>query len=86
MKRHLLFTFIMLLILTTGANAATTTVTFSDTCANLSLTGPDVDPGYSYYVDASGKNNRGNWYWAWFYVDTTLYNESKNPQQPIFFH
>ncbi len=67
MKRFLLFTFLSVLLLSPSSNA--TTANFSDTCASLSLTGPDSDPGDGYFIDASGKVNSGYSYYAWFYVD-----------------
>jgi len=67
MKKYLLFTFLAVLLL--NSNSSATTATYSDTCANLSLTGPDADPGYGYFIDASGKINSGYSYYAWFYVD-----------------
>lgn len=67
MKRYLLLTLLTVLFLSTNSHALTST--FSDTCANLSLTGPDNDPGDGYFIDASGKVNSGYSYYAWLYVD-----------------
>jgi hypothetical protein len=71
MKRYLFFAFLAVLLLSVNSNAAT--VSLSDNCATLSLTGPDTDPGYNYHIEASGRNNLGNWYYAWFYVDGKFY-------------
>lgn len=75
MKRFLLFTFLSVLLLSTSSNA--TTANFSDTCASLSLTGPDSEPGDGYFIDASGKVNSGYSYYAWLYVDG-VYNSYSN--------
>jgi len=67
MMRCILIAFITILSLNSHSNAATTT--YSDSCATLSLTGPDTDPGNGYIISASGKVNSGYSYYAWFYVD-----------------
>lgn len=76
MKKYLLFTILAFLLLNSNSNA--TTATFSDTCANLSLTGPDEDPGNGYFIDASGKVNSGYSYYAWFYVDGQYHSYSNS--------
>lgn len=67
MKKYLLFTLLTFILL--NSNSSATTATFSDTCATLSLAGPDADPDYGYFIDASGKVNSGYSYYAWFYID-----------------
>lgn len=67
MKKAILLVILSVTLLIPNAYALTST--YSDSCANLSLTGPDTDPGDSYFIDASGKVNSGYSYYAWFYVD-----------------
>lgn len=67
MKRYLLFTLLSILLIVSKSYA--NTASFSDTCATLSLAGPDTDPGNGYLIGASGKINSGYSYYAWFYVD-----------------
>lgn len=67
MKKYLLFTVLTVLLL--SANSSAGTADFSDTCATLSLTGPDADPGEGYSIEATGKVNSGYSYYAWFYID-----------------
>lgn len=66
MKRTLLTIFILLLF--NNAPEASTS-SFFDSCASLSLTGPDADTGAEYFIDASGKVNSGYSYYSWFYMD-----------------
>lgn len=82
MKRFRVFTFLTVLLLSTNSHALTSS--FSDTCATLSLTGPDADPGYGYYIDAYGKNNLGNFHTAWFYVDGIYFGSSQSVTSPSF--
>ena len=67
MKILAVLTCLAALLVATNVHALTSTT--SDTCANLSLTGPDTDPGDGYFIDASGKVNSGYGYYAWFYID-----------------
>ncbi len=67
MKRFLVFAFLTVSLLSTNASALTTS--FSDTYATLSLTGPDIDPGSPYYIEASGTNNLANCHNALLYMD-----------------
>jgi len=67
MKRFQAFAFLTVLLL--SANASALTSSFSDTCATLSLTGPSIDPGSPYYIEASGRNNLGSFHNASLYID-----------------
>lgn len=67
MKKAVLLVVLSVTLLISNAYALTSI--YSDSCATLSLTGPDADPGYGYFIDASGKVNSGYSYYAWFYVD-----------------